>query len=295
MCLVAPIARRVARAPATMVGVSSRVPLPQFSHYPAMPPPVAVRMTPLVEHECSYLPARLATSRAFVTDRMPAEVYHRFMDAGFRRSGRVFYQPTCSGCRDCIPVRVPVATFKPDKSQRRSLRRNADMRVTAATPVATAEKHELYGRYLTGWHHREADDFAAFCSFLYDSPVDSVELEYRDSSGRLLAVGICDVCEQSLSSVYYYFDPADAARGLGTFGALYEIDVATRLGIPYYYLGYWIRDCRQMRYKTAFRPCELLGTDGVWRPAEESDATAVSPRRDGDPDLSSDTMSDIRC
>jgi arginine-tRNA-protein transferase len=175
------------------------------------------------------------------------------------------------------------------------VRRNADLRITAGEPKATEEKHALYGRYLTGWHHREADDFDAFASFLYDSPVDSVEFEYRDAAGLLLGVGICDVCEESLSSVYFYFDPAHAARGLGTFGALYEIDAATRLGIPHYYLGYWIRNCRQMRYKTSFRPCEMLGTDGVWRAAEDTAETWASQRRGADSELSGDAVPDIRC
>jgi len=273
------------------VGVADVVSLPQFSHYPALPPPVTIRLTTLAEHECPYLPDRLARSRAFLADRMPGEVYHRFMDAGFRRSGRLFYQPACGGCRSCVPVRVPVAAFRTDKSQRRCARRNADLAVSASEPKATEEKHELYSRYLRGWHGRDADDFEGFVAFLYDSPVETVEFEYRDGGGTLLAVGICDVCEQSLSSVYFYFDPAHAGRGLGTFGALQEIGAATRLGIPYYYLGYWIRDCRQMRYKTSFRPCELLGTDGIWRPAGEAD---VSPARPQGSTVSGDAMSDIR-
>jgi arginyl-tRNA--protein-N-Asp/Glu arginylyltransferase len=297
MFLAAPIVRRrpAPRAAATIVGMPDRVSLPQFSHYPAMAPPVEVRLSSLAEHECSYLPGRLATSRAFLTDRMPGELYHRFMDAGFRRSGRVFYQPTCGGCRACIPVRVPLAKFRPDKSQRRCARRNSDLRITAGEPKATEEKFALYSRYLAEWHGREADDFESFRSFLYDSPVDSVEFEYRDAEGALLAVGICDVCEQSLSSVYFFFDPAHSERGLGTFGALYEIATATRLGIPHYYLGYWIRDCRQMRYKTSFRPCELLGTDGTWRPAEDRGSADVALPGDGSPESSGDAMSDIRC
>ena len=134
---------------------------------------------------------------------------------------------------------------------------------------ATAEKHALYERYLRGWHGRDdGDDLDGFVSFLYDSPVDSVEFEYRDPAGRLLAVGICDVCDVSLSSVYFYFDPAESRRGLGTFGAIREIAFAREAGIPYYYLGYWIEPCRSMRYKSEVRPFELLNPDGQWRSGE---------------------------
>jgi len=107
--------------------------------------------------------------------------------------------------------------------------------------------------------------------FLYESPVETIECCYRDAGGRLLAVGICDVCSRSLSSVYFYFDPDEKRRGLGTYGALYEIELARRTGIPWYYLGYWVQGCGAMEYKSRFRPYELLGTDGVWRPERTKD------------------------
>jgi arginine-tRNA-protein transferase len=105
--------------------------------------------------------------------------------------------------------------------------------------------------------------------------VETLEFTYRDSAGRLLAAGICDVCRQSLSSVYFYHDPAEASRGLGTFGALWEIRAAAELGIPYYYLGYWVAGCDTMDYKASFRPYELLHPDGVWRAG--AGVTALTP------------------
>jgi len=150
--------------------------------------------------------------------------------------------------------------------------------VSIGVPEPTAEKFELYGRYTTQWHGKspgeEGQDlegrWETFESFLYDSPVDTLEFCYRDPTGRLLAVGICDVCPQSLSSVYFYFDPADARRGLGTFGAVYEIEFARAKGMPHYYLGYWVAGCAAMQYKSTFRPCEILDTDGEWRMLDDA-------------------------
>ena len=253
------------------------------SHYPGHPAPVRVPLHVFPPHECSYLPGRMSRTRGFLAADMPGDVYHDFMDAGFRRSGRLVYQPVCGGCRACVPLRVPVATFESSKSQRRCWRRNADLSVSSAPPEATAEKFELYRRYTTVWHGKAdggpadgadagADEGrASFESFLYDSPVDTLEFCYRDAAGRLLAVGICDASSRALSSVYFYFDPAEARRGLGTFGALYEIDAARRLGMSHYYLGYWVAGCGAMRYKASFRPCEVLDTDGVWRPLHSQD------------------------
>ncbi len=234
--------------------------------YPALPAPAGVRLAVLPEHPCAYLPDRMAQNRALLAESMRGEVYHELMDAGFRRSGKLIYQPVCRGCRACVPIRIPTAGFVPTRSQARCRRRNEDLAVEVGPPFPTGEKFELYRRYASERHGDEhADDPEAFCAFLYDSPVDTLEFVYRDGRQRLLAVGICDVCTSSLSSVYFYFDPDEMRRGLGTYGIVYEIEYARLRGIPHYYLGYWIGGCRTMQYKADFGPHELLGPDGRWR------------------------------
>jgi leucyl-tRNA---protein transferase len=234
--------------------------------YPAMRPPVKVPLALLGEHPCPYLPGRMEQTRAFLAENFPPDLYHEFMDAGFRRSGDLIYQPACRGCRSCLPIRVPVESFRPGKSQRRCLSRNSDLQITSGPPQFSPEKFELYRRYVTARHRQTAEpDPDAFREFLCRSPVQTTEMCYRDRWGRLLAVGTCDVCRQSVSSVYFYFDPDASRRGLGTAGALIEIDLARKLGIPYYYLGYWVAGCRAMEYKASFRPCEILQPDGIWQ------------------------------
>jgi len=148
--------------------------------------------------------------------------------------------------------------------------------VSVHEPLPTDEKFDLYRRFLAGRFARDDgagdDRREAFEQFLYDSPVETVEFCYRNAAGALLAVGICDVCAESLSSVYFYHDPAESRRGLGTFGALREIEAATELGIPYYLLGFWVPGCGAMEYKASFGPYEVLCPDGVWRPPGPADA-----------------------
>jgi arginine-tRNA-protein transferase len=250
-----------------------RVSEQRLSHYPSHPAPAGVPLHVFPDHDCSYLPGRRAATRGLFVDRMPGEMYHRFMDAGFRRSGKLVYQPVCRGCRACVALRVPVGSFRASKSQRRCVRKNAGLLVTCGEPEATEEKFTLYRRYVAEWHGKgqEQEDWQTFESFLYESPVETVEYCYREPGGRLLAVGICDVCAASLSSVYFYFDPTQAVRGLGTFGALHEIATAREMGIAHYYLGFWVDGCGAMQYKASFRPCEVLHSDGVWRMAHSDD------------------------
>jgi leucyl-tRNA---protein transferase len=240
---------------------------------PALPPPVKVGMVTPPPRACSYLPDRQTTLRAFYISRLPSDLYHDFLDAGFRRAGRIVYQPICQGCRACMPIRVSVPEFAENKSLRRCRKRNADLKVSIAPPRLTDEKFDLYRRYLAERHARKLpadegepeENKESLDEFLYQSPVDTLEFVYRDSTGRLVAVGICDICSRSISSVYFYFDPSDSRRGLGNFGALTEIDCARQLKIPWWYLGYWVKGCRAMEYKADFHPHELLHPDGVWR------------------------------
>ena len=235
--------------------------------FPSHAPPVRVPLVVLADHDCSYLPGRVATSRAFFSSQLSPELYHQFMDAGFRRSGRLVYQPICRGCRACLPLRVPTDRFQPSKSQRRCWRGNQDLIITAGEPEPTDEKFALYQRYQAEWHGKRAgeDHRESFEAFLYESPVETVEMCYRNAAGDLVGVGICDVAPRSLSSVYFYHDPAESKRGLGTFAALYEIALARSLGIAHYYLGYWVSGCGAMAYKASFRPCEVLDGEGSWR------------------------------
>ena len=242
--------------------------------YPALPAPVKVPLANLPVHPCPYLPDRIAEDRAIWASEIPAALYEQFMNAGFRRSGRLVYQPACRGCRECKSIRIPVARFTPTKSQRRCLKRNGDLQVIHGSPKLTAEKCDLYEKYLALRHLNTSVVGAdALESFLYDSPLkETLEFEYRDTSGRLLAVAICDACPTAFSSVYCFYDPEQSKRGMGTFAAIYEIQFAAARGVPHYYLGYWVKACAAMSYKANFAPSQILGTDGVWRdlPADKS-------------------------
>lgn len=224
-------------------------------------------------HACSYLPERQAVEEGFMVERLRAQTYLALMDKGFRRSGQVFYRPRCPGCRACVQLRVPVEGFEPSRSQRRVWRRNQDLVAEIGAPQLTDEKYELYVRYLAEQHpdSRQSGDREGLREFLYTSAVDSIEVCYRDAAQRLIAVSLLDTSSRSLSSVYHFFDPREHRRSLGVFSVLYEIEHARRVGIPWYYLGYWVEGSRTMHYKANYTPHEVL-VDGRWERRERRPA-----------------------
>lgn len=217
-------------------------------------------------YECPYLPDRAACTEAFHTEVLDPRVFVALMDAGFRRSGCVIYRPVCQKCSACRPLRVPVEGFSLSRSQRRVWRRNQDLLVEVGEAGPTRRKWRIYCDYLDAQHDATMSrSWSDFKEFLYDSPVDTIEVRYR-LGRRLVAISVVDRAETALNSVYVYFDPAYAIRSLGTYSALWEIDYCRRQGIPYYYLGFWIAGSPKMAYKANFQPCEVLDATGRWTP-----------------------------
>ena len=226
-----------------------------------------MRLFHTAEHVCGYWPERAA--RDLVLDPHDPALPQAYADAlalGFRRSGALVYRPHCMGCRACVPARVLVDAFKPDRSQRRCLRDNADLDVRLMPVSRDAEYVDLYRRYLGARHPgggmdgADADDFERFLCGPW-SPTRFLEI--RDS-GKLLAVAVTDVLPQALSAVYTFFDPDSARRGLGTLAVLQQLALARRERLAHLYLGFWIEGHPKMQYKTNFRPLQLL--DGrEWR------------------------------
>lgn len=237
--------------------------------------PLSVRLQDLPTaplHACPYLSGRKAQEAVFVARRLDPEIYHDLMDAGFRRSGVLFYRPICPGCRECVPVRVPTATFRSSRSQMRVWRRNQDLTVRVQRPRLTKGKCELYARYLAHQHDGGmTGSNEELRSFLYSSPVQTIEIEYRLGE-ELAAVSLADRCSRSLSSVYTYFEPALARRSLGVYSGLWEIAHCRQIGIPYYYLGFYVAGSRKMDYKARYQPCERLSAQGRWEPMAPTSA-----------------------
>lgn len=216
-----------------------------------------------VPHTCSYLAGREATTLFLDPQESPGGgVYDALALLGFRRSGRHLYRPHCEGCSACISVRIPVADFAPNRTQRKLVRRNADLELRVRPALFDAEHYALYARYIRT-RHSDGDMYPPsheqYRTFLTLDQDYARLLELR-LEGRLLAVSAFDQLEHGLSAIYTFFDPDEPfeRRSLGTFAVLCLVERARQLGLPHVYLGYWIRECRKMAYKQAFQPLEML-------------------------------------
>ena len=216
---------------------------------------------------CPYVAGR--TERKVVTEVSgpDAEALHdRLSRAGFRRSHNIAYAPVCPGCNACVPIRIPVASFIPDRGQRRILRANADITGADAPPRATTEQFQLFQRYQQ-MRHSEGDmatmSFYDYRAMVEDTPIETFLVEFRDADETLVGACLTDRLGDGLSAVYSFFTPGQDRRSLGTFTILWLIERARLLGLANVYLGYWVQESRKMAYKSRFRPSEVL-IGGHW-------------------------------
>lgn len=226
---------------------------------------------------CPYLDGK--TERKVFTELAgphAAELNDALGRIGFRRSQSVAYRPSCIDCQACVSVRVRAGGFRPNATQRKLIRRHSDLEVRACRPWTTEEQFALLRRYLEARHPvggmAEMDELD-FADMVEQTPVHTHVMEYREPSdadgrpGRLVGACLMDRQADGLSMIYSFFDPGvgqgtSGRPGLGTFIILDHIRRATRAGLPYVYLGYWVEGSERMQYKVRFRPIERLGPQG---------------------------------
>ena len=219
------------------------------------------------EHSCSYLPNQYATT-IFADPKMPLDQqrYTQLCEQGFRRSGSFVYRPACQACSACIPLRLPVAAFKPNLQQQRVSRKNDCLNVTIADQTFSQADFELYKRYIAHQHHTSSMHPATqeqYRSFLL-CQWSHTKLARFFAEDQLVCVAVIDHLQTGLSAVYTFYDPDFAHLSLGTYALLWQIEYCRAKQLRHLFLGYWIQTCRKMAYKSQYQPFEIL-INGQWR------------------------------
>lgn len=226
----------------------------------------SVRLFRTTAHPCSYKEQQQAAT-VFVDPDLVIDrnLNSKLSELGYRRSGAHLYRPDCELCNACISSRIPANNFTFKRRHKRILKANQDLRVEEHNDLTSEAAYELYRRYIAE-RHADGDMYPAtreqYEAFIKTKTVDTRFFLFF-AGDELLAVSVSDVLEQGLSAVYTFFDPEQAKRSLGNYVILWQLQKCQEMELPYLFLGYWVKGCQKMQYKSEYRPLELL-IDGKW-------------------------------
>lgn len=211
---------------------------------------------------CPYLPTGQWTTNIFYAESITNRSYESLLEKGWRRSGCSFYYNTCSECQSCIPIRVDVKRFCPNRSQKRTLKLNHDITIERIPATFATHDYTLYKQYCLSRHNQNPTE-DEYNHFLVQSPLETEIIRYWTGK-NLIAIAWIDMLPGSISSVYCAYDPAHAQRSPGTLSILCQIELCRTLQKPWLYLGFYVPESSRMRYKKNFQPCQKL-INQQWR------------------------------
>ena len=231
---------------------------------------------------CPYFKDRRMRLSATIAIGVDGNEFDRFMAKGYRRTGLMLYRPRClDGCRDCVPIRVPLADFRPSRSQRRLLTRvSTQLAVSIRRPTVCAEHVQLHNRHAK-WVTEDnptctPDQYRA--SFV-ESCATTILLEYRVEN-ELAGLSTLDIGNTTVSSVYFCWEPRFAKLSLGTVSALWEMAWGQAQGKNTTIWGTGSLTALRCPTKTAFGPTNsTTGKASVGNLGPNRDACAATAPR----------------
>lgn len=214
--------------------------------------------------ECPYHLPHTAVFHQALFSPVPDHIMELFLASGYRRNGNCLYTMHCEQCAACVPIRLHPQELDLNRNQRRVVKKNQDLEIEFGPIQLSPENLELCQKFLSSrYPHKSNQAESYYSGFFLNSIVSSMEIRYR-LNGRMIGCAIVDMGENWMNAVYFYFDPAEARRSLGTFNILTLADLCLDRQISFLYLGYYIESVAAMNYKSRFTP-HYLYLDGKWQ------------------------------
>jgi len=208
----------------------------------------------------------------FVRRQLPEALLEMLWARGWRHFGSQYFRHNYffySGYFCSVQaIRIRVADFRPSRSQRRVLRKNADLELRISEINITHEVFELFEKHKERFGQngpRDIFDVIATSEERHSGKTLQFSL-YQN--GHLLAVSFLDLAGKSSSGLYAFFHPSAAKRSLGIYTMLCEIEFTRENKMKFYYPGYVFREKSFYDYKKRFRPAEVYDWHGRWLPYE---------------------------
>ncbi len=216
-----------------------------------------------LDYDCAYLPGKSVRMAYKYISRSNSDFNTAVIQRGWRRFGNYYFYPICNGCNECKSLRIDTESFKPSKSQRKAIKRNKNTHIVVQRPKVTTKHIDLYNKYhrwkakKDNWRTKSISPEDYYENFAEGAHNFGKEVLYYVDDA-LVGVDLIDIVDDGISAVYFFYDPDYAHLSLGTYSLLKQIDFAKMLNKRWIYLGYWVDGCKAFKYKSNFKPLEIL-------------------------------------
>ena len=199
---------------------------------------------------------------AFATEPCEPALMDALWASGWRHFGAMFfrYSETASGgeVSHVIPLRIDLDRFQASESQRRTLRRNADLKTTLVPAVIGDAERSLFHAHASRFRENIPGSPEVF---LGSDPASGIpcpirQLSVTGAGGEIVAASYVAIGKSAWSSIYAMFDPGESRRRLGIATLLWEIVAAREAGCRWLYHGYAHREASHYDYKKGFSGLE---------------------------------------
>lgn len=225
-----------------------------------------------IDIDCPYGLSKIAKFHQATFAPLSERAMELFLAAGYRRNGNCLYNMQCAECRACVPIRLHPDEFVPNRNQRRALKKNSDLESALLPMQPDGENLELCEKFLRMRYPKENNTARGyFRDFFLNSIVNSAQIQYR-VNGKLIGTSIIDIGYNWMNGVYFYFDPDESYRSLGTYNILQLSDLCREWEIEYLYLGYYIQTVPAMSYKRNFKPHYIFSENKWLRQSRDQDS-----------------------
>ena len=209
--------------------------------------------------KCSYLKDKEQTTHYKIIDNCDNAYCQELVERGFRRFGKMYFRPICSTCQECESIKIDVENFTFSKSQRRVMKKSAVLKSFIQKPTLTQEhldlfnKYHLYMKNKKEWEFHETTPEHYFNSFVNGYNNFGYEVLYFYEN-KLIGVDLIDILESGISSIYFYYDPDYVQYSLGKLSLYNQIKFAKKTNKKWIYLGYYVKECPSLAYKSHYKP-----------------------------------------
>lgn len=210
----------------------------------------------------------------FHADHVPPAGMDALWAQGWRHFGPQFFRYSImeheGAIQTVVPLRVDLSQLVLSRSQRRVLRKNADVTVEIIPATLSDEVRTMFHRHKARFTANVPDDLLTFLSPEPATvPCECLALRCR-LAGECIAVSFMDVGALSVSSVYAVFEPMHASRSLGIFTMLTEMQWARGQGKQFAYPGYATLGNSHYDYKKQFAGLHGYDWESLqWLPWQE--------------------------